>query len=391
MHLPPVRLGNLSHPSLVSGGEVSQVVAENGPPEVSVIAMALGELPLAVPRTRRAPVHVVVEVTVPTAHPGVIIDPPPAEVPAVVRPQRIVAVTPVESERRIDSPAGRPAVPVAVVVMGVPGPHEHVQVQPRKVDHAKRPVVETRLPVNRTPPVDRGEANAAVDEPVVPVSGDKHVTAGRPHVMGGHPDPPLMPSGPIAGLPSITSLLMVPMAARPEVIVRRRRACRAAFQRFGRGGQVVHLMLFQRRPESGHPLIPAGHFLKVTGNPAAADGRNPIHARNPNEILPLVVPRPIALEPDGVGIRLEVRRHLVDRLRRFVRDDQSGFRIEGYRRGEPLVHEAAHQVFGIAVFLVPDDVDGRRFRHYFLRAGPSTSNEQQHPCGRKTAGHDGPS
>jgi hypothetical protein len=138
-------------------------------------------------------------------------------------------------------------------------------------------------------------------------------------------------------------------------------------------------------------LIPAGHFLPIAGHPAASDGRNPINARNPNEILTFVVPSPIALDPDGVGIRLEVRRHLVDWCRRFLRNDHSRFWIEDHRRRERLVHEATHQVFGIAVFLIPDDVDRRRVQCQFLGAGLSTFNGQQQPCRHEEIGHDSPS
>src|SRR5262249_16124100 len=173
---------------------------------------------------------------------------------------------------------------------------------------------------------------------------DVDVAAGRPAVVGRHPDVVGPDALPVAGLPAPGGAGPHPVAGDVEEVGRGRIAGRGEVGRGRRLGQVGHLL---RRvvgpvvgPEAGHPLDAVAGLPPVAGHPALALRRRPPDAADPEEVLALVVVVPVAADPDHVALGLLLRRQLLEVLRRSFGDDGRRLRVAG-EAGEGLVDGAA--------------------------------------------------
>ncbi len=279
----------------------------------------------------------------------------------VVGKHRIVTVAAVIVVARVEIMATVWAkiVVVAPVVVAPARIDEQMHEQVREVDHDAGRVAVTAAQVGGAREPNRREHDASSPEGTVPVTVDEDRASRRPNVMSGNPDPVLAKSVPVAGPPGITVVLVAPIAADPVVPGRRSWAIRTGLQAFRRIRQVLDFFGLDRRPESGDPLIASVHLGPVSGHPASPFRRRSPDAADIDEILTLLVPRPIAWDPGHILFgRLGFRRKFFDRLGRLLGHDGRGLRIQLDRFREGLVQGAAKQGFDI----VPVGRHRRRIR-----------------------------
>ena len=107
-----------------------------------------------------------------------------------------------------------------------------------------------------------------------------------------------------------------PIARNPEVAVGRRGTRRSRLQTLRRRLGVPEFRHRRRCPETGDPLETSARRLPVTRYPATVGRHTPPHAADPDVVATLVIPKPIAGNPDHVvALRLPIRRDLVNRIR----------------------------------------------------------------------------
>jgi hypothetical protein len=93
--------------------------------------------------------------------------------------------------------------------------------------------------------------------------------------------------------------------------------------------------------------------LPITGHPASIRRDRSPDAADPDEILPLFVPEPVAGNPsDVITLRLELRRNLVHVHRRLLGRNDARLRILRDLLGEGLVQRAAGEDFDVVVGVV---------------------------------------
>ncbi len=368
-HFSPDIVADRMHAAIGPGQDVLDVVGQDHLFEVLVAAVPLDESLLVVPRAGRAAILVAIEVIVPAADAVLVVDAAAVEVPAIVGPERIVSAMPVKIERGVDAEARVRTVPVAEVIMAITRPHEEVNVQPTKINHAAGAVVESRPDVDRPAEVDRGEAHAPIHELVVPVAGHVDAAVRCPVIMRRHPHPAVVPRRPVARPPEIIVAFVFPATVDPEVIVRGGWAGRALFETLWGRGQVFYLLGLDGRPEPGHPLMPVVGLAPIAGDPALTRRKHAVNPGNPDIVLALVVPGPVARNPRGVFVGLDFRRHLRNRLGRRLGHDEPRLRIKRQRFRKRLVKRPPQQVFLVSL---------RRCRNRFLR-----NSLDAHPCQRQ--------
>jgi len=239
-------------------------------------------------------------------------------------------------------------VVVAPVVVAPARIDEQVYEQMRNVDHDAGCVAVTAAQVGGAREPNRREHDASSPEGTVPVAVNEDRASRRPNVMSGNPNPVLAKSVPVAGPPGKTIVLVAPIAADPVVLGRRRWAAGTRLQAFRRIRQVLDFFGRDRRPESGDPLIASVHLGPVSGHPASPFRRHSPDAADIDEILTLLVPRPVTGDPDHILFgRLGFRRKFLDRFGRLLGHDGRGLRIQLDRFREGLVQRAAKQGFDI--------------------------------------------
>jgi hypothetical protein len=278
-------------------------------------------------------------------------------IPAMMGIDRIVAAATAMVIRPIvNAAASAPRfVIVAVVVVTIVRSREQADVERADVEaDAGRPSV-ADAGVNRRAVIDGGIANAAAGDEPVPIAATEDIAARRPRIIMWHPAPIGTRLPPISWPPRIAHVLPDPRAGNPEVPFGWRFARRSDFKRFWRSGLVFDLFLIGGRPEAGRPLPTAGRFTPVSRNPATARRNVAPHAADPDEVLALIFPCPIAGNPfDLFALGLLCGRKLVDRVGWFLRNDQTGLRIERCWIGESFVNWAAREHLGGHVFIRGD-------------------------------------
>ena len=221
---------------------------------------------------------------------------------------------------------------------------EEIHRQQAGIDHHCRGKYEVPTSVKGSREINRREQHPAALEHIIPMPRNEDVAARRPYVMRRSPNPIGLGNSPIAGTPDVARLVILPVSRHPKIVLRRLRNRRALLDRLRRLGQIVHLLLLLRRPKAGSPLIAVGHLVPISGHPNMVRRRIAPNAADPNVILARVVPSPIAGDPHDVcPVRLDVGRHLLDRLGRLLRHDERRHRIGDGRLGERLMHGAMRE------------------------------------------------
>jgi hypothetical protein len=93
------------------------------------------------------------------------------------------------------------------------------------------------------------------------------------------------------------------------------------FSRLSGGGrQKIQFVRTVLGPHARNPAEASIGFIPISGHPAPTWWNPAPQTADPDKVLPLVVPAPVARYPtDVVTLRLDFRRHLVDRFRRLSR------------------------------------------------------------------------
>jgi hypothetical protein len=268
---------------------------------------------------------------------------------------------------------------VAKIVVIVPRPAEQVVLDCLDIDDHGRDVLKGRLRIDRRLEIGGGKTQPTACERVVPVPFEEHAAAGAPNVAGGDPNPVRLDRGPVACTPDVLHILPDPAAGHPELIVRRLRAAGAAFHTLWGRGQVTDLFgllpLLAGPPEAANPLVSVIRLGPIARHPLAIGRRHTPHPTDPDEIVAVLVPAPVAWDPDRILIlRLLVRRDLIDRVGRLARNAHARLRIIGHDFGERFMHWASRQ--GLHTLLV------RRFggRCPLIRIGRSKPLSGQATC-----------
>src|SRR5581483_521315 len=124
--------------------------------------------------------------------------------------------------------------------------------------------------------------------------------------------------------------------------VRRRRfAGRSGFRRRGRLGEVGdflgRFLLGRDRPETGHPLPALASLTPVARHPLLAWWRRTPGTTDPEEIVAILVPGPVAADPHDIAFRLLRRRHFLQRHGRLFRNGLGWLGIS-YQRSKGFMH-----------------------------------------------------
>ena len=162
--------------------------------------------------------------------------------------------------------------------------------------------------------------------------------------MGGDPNPIRLHGRPETGAPGIAAILPHPTAGQPCLVGRRCGNVGTGFDGRRRLGQVCHLVRLGIGPVPGSPLKALRGLAPITGHPLAARRQIAPDAADPKEILPLVVPAPVAGDPRDVGpLQSLFRRQFFDGSRRRFRrhDARLGIVCHGFR--ECLVNRPARE------------------------------------------------
>ena len=287
-----------------------------------------------------------------------------AMIPAVVGVDRIVAMaTIVPSVGGIVSGTGiARRVVVAEVVVAVTRPHEEVIGEDAQGDNDTRRVVIIGPRIVSVVEANGCEEHAAAGHRVIPVAVDIHVAAGGPAVAGRHPVPVVAQYHPVARTPGIAVFIPHPVSRNPVVVLRRGGDVRAHVDAFWRGGgDVFHLFGLGVRPIAGDPLV-LGPFKRVpvAGDPLAFRREIPPDAADPEEIVLVLVPSPVAGDPgDVLTLELLLGRQFFDRLGRGGGNDEPGLGLVAHRLGEGLVDRAAGEHVEALVFGGERRFDGR--------------------------------
>src|SRR5262249_16925220 len=156
-----------------------------------------------------------------------------------------------------------------------------------------------------------------------------------PDEMSRDPDPAGPAERPEPGPPGKAPTSIKPGAGDVEVVVGWRGDGWSALQRTRRRRQVVQIVLVPVGPEAGSPLPAVIDLLPVTRQPATSGRRLSPKAADPNEVLSLIIPLPVARNPLDVPFRLLVRRDFVHRPGRRLRNDRrrAGLVVEWFRIG----------------------------------------------------------
>src|SRR6185503_15181124 len=88
----------------------------------------------------------------------------------------------------------------------------------------------------------------------------------------------------------------------------------------GRHRVFLPVLSLRLRPETRCPLPILCRFLPVTRHPVLAGRRSPPGTADPEEVLALVVPGPVAANPIHIPLRFLLGRHLIERRGRSFGD-----------------------------------------------------------------------
>ena len=153
----------------------------------------------------------------------------------------------------------------------------------------------------------------------------------------------------------------------------------ALFKSFWRSGQDLDFVgVYRIRPESGDPLNATIDFDPFSRSPSPTVRLFAPDSADPNEVAAVFVPSPVAGDPNGSRIRVDLRWEFFDWLgRRFWYDGTRG-NIELKGLGESFVNGAAKQRFDSLRHIVGNCCrigiargGGRRLRQFcksFVRA-----------------------
>ena len=120
----------------------------------------------------------------------------------------------------------------------------------------------------------------------------------------------------------------------------------ALLQCFGRCWQDLNFVCVHGlRPETGDPLNATVDFDPFTRSPCATIWLLAPNAADPNEVAAVLVPGPIAGDPNGGRIRINFGRKFFDRLGRSFWYDGARRNIQLEGLGEGLVDWATQQGF----------------------------------------------
>src|SRR5262249_49293757 len=161
---------------------------------------------------------------------------------------------------------------------------------------------------------DGGVEDAAPADGQVPVAGDEDVAGGGPAVVVGNPHVAGLDACPVAGAPAVRVAVPDPVSGLVKAVGRRRVAGGDVGWR-GRLGEVGALLAFALLlaachrlggggPEAGHPLPATVALAPVAGDPLLAGRRDAPHAGDPQKVGAVVVPGPVAADPDDVAVGL---------------------------------------------------------------------------------------
>ena len=266
--------------------------------------------------------------------------------PAVMRVDRITAATAgVVGKRCEKSPVTVSRfVIVAKVVMTIARPQKEVIRKNGDTDHRGRGIIIIRLQIHRAPEMDRGEQNAAPGHRIVPIAIHINTAAARPAIIGRYPDPIFPDGSPIPGPPSVTVVAVAPVAWNPTMIARGGLDVRPDLHAAGRLGQVGNLRGFRVLPVTGRPLVLAIRIRPITWHPLPARRQIPPNSADPQKVVLLLIPRPVAGNPgDVVTFQLLLRRHLLDRGWRLDFHQNTRLGIVRNRPGEGLMNRPPGQ------------------------------------------------
>src|SRR4029453_2034470 len=200
--------------------------------------------------------------------------------------------------RREPERGGIRAVVVAEVVAVGPRADPQVDEEPAAIDDAPRAIDISGCQIDGGGKADRGVALGPQERAVVPIAGLIQTAGGRPDPAARAPYPIFAVGRPIAASPAIAGVVIVPCAGDVEVVVGRGGARWADFQAVGWGGPIFELTSRSADPKTGHSLPAAIDFGPVGRNPAHLRRRYAPQAADPDEILGLFVPFPVAVDPD---------------------------------------------------------------------------------------------
>ena len=235
-------------------------------------------------------------------------------------------------------------VVVPEVVMPATGPDEKVGGEHVQAHHDTRCVVVVGSGIDAAVEVKRREDHSAAGHRIVPVAVDINIATAGPDMAGRHPGPVRAQQVPITGAPHVAGLRPHPVPRNPRVVHRRGGDVRTDIDAARRSrGKVGDLGGLAVRPVAGGPLVfPVAKVVPIARHPLAVRRQVPPDAADPEEIVPVVVPAPVARNPGHViPLGLLLGRELFDGFRRCDTNDQAGLRLEADRLGKGLVDRPA--------------------------------------------------
>jgi hypothetical protein len=243
------------------------------------------------------------------------------------------------------------SIVISEVVMPPVRTNEQMQKKRPVSNPERRAVSVSCLPVNRTHKMYRGEQTAAPGQWVIPIAGQIHAASRRPDIASCDPRPIRLVRMPESGPPTVVVGRQHPVARDPKIVLGRRGAGWTDLQRFWRG--ILHVLQTRRvcrSPETRHPLIASRDLLPVSGDPSLIGWDAAPNTADPDVLVTLVIPEPIARNPDDiVSLRLHIRWDLVNRLGGLVRYHDTRFRLDIDFFSKCLVDRPASQYIDIRI------------------------------------------
>ena len=206
--------------------------------------------------------------------------------------------------------------------------------------------------------------------------------------MGRNPNPIRLRCRPVTGAPRIAALMPNPTPWDPGLVGRRRGNVGTRFDRRGRLGQVFDLAHLRIGPVSGSPLSIPPRLAPITGHPLATWRQRAPNAADPQEIVPLVIPAPVAGYPrDVLPFGSLIGRQFLDGGRRRFGNHDAWFGIEGHGFRKCLMHRPAREHFHAFLGVRWARFRGDRFVQAKVRAnGHQCCDHAQHAS--TTGAHD---
>ena len=223
--------------------------------------------------------------------------------------------------------------------------HEEVHADAAEIDDARRSVSIADVSVSVMAYINGSEQLPTSWHAVIPVTVDKDGATWRPDVVCRNPNPIRAEWAPVTGTPAVGGSIS-PNTWYPEVVLVWSDTGGTGFETGRRRLLILDGGLRGGYPESRDPVITLIGIVPVPRNPAAVLWWDSPDATDPNMIFALVVPGPVARDPDNViSFRFKLRRNFSDRLWRCLGNQCARFWVIVDLFGESLVDGTTSQNF----------------------------------------------